>query len=187
MFVLLVLSARSAMADEGTRLSPPFGGCFDEVTRQYCMGMIAPTAISGLRLKDGVVVGGAFPAGGLGYAFHAFYAEWYTVTVGVAVAASASNDTAQVKNYANIAGLVGFAKYAFVGPMLNLVDGAKWWYLLAGVDVLSVVTTQQAAAFRAERARQKQASRAPDAAPPAPEPVLSPVVQPAPLPDTTAP
>ncbi len=164
--------------------------------------MIAPTAISGLRIVDGVVVAGAFPAGGIGYAFHAFYAEWHTVTVGVAIAASASNDAGQVKNYLNIAGLVGFAKYAFIGTMVNIVEDARWWYLLAGVDVLSVMTVQQAAIFRAERARKNQATQAPETGdlPPAnpsplplsvqPPPVQPLPVQPLPVqqpPDTTAP
>lgn len=202
-FALVCALAFSARADAPAwQLSPPFGGCFDEVTREYCAGMIAPTAITGLRLKDGVVVGGAFPAGGLGYAFHLWYAEWYTVTLGVAVAASASNNTTSVGNYANIAGLVGFAKYAFVGTMVNIVEDAKWWYLLAGVDLLSVVTTSEAATFRAQRAQQKQtAPAAPTPAPasvsPPPAPSLLPSeaaplppVPPAPVapaPDTTAP
>jgi hypothetical protein len=187
-FVFVTGFASPSQAEPLPELSPPFGGCFDKVTREYCAGMIAPTALSGLRLKDGVVVGGAFPAGGLGYAFHMFYAEWYTVTIGVAVAASASTNTPEIGNYANIAALLGFAKYAFVGTMVNIVADARWWYLLAGVDLLSVVTAQQAAVFRVERARPKEAARIPDAVAPPPEPTRPVSLPPAPLsPDETAP
>lgn len=131
--------------------TPPLGGCFG-MTKQTCAGLVIPEGISGLRLTNpdaGALVAGAFPAGGVGYALHFWWSEWHTVSLALAVAASSGTSGAQTS--ANIAGLLGFAKYVFLGTMVRIEPGVRDWYGLASFDVLALVTEPATRAARQQR------------------------------------
>lgn len=112
-------------------------GCFDEQTRNFCGRAIVQVGLGGLNLRTRQVEAGAFPTGGLGLAVDLWARRWYTVTPGAAVAASAGSGTG---NYANVAMLVGVAKYVWLGAMVHIDATLTEWKALAGVDPLAIAS-----------------------------------------------
>lgn len=134
--VALALAASTcAKADPGDL--PGTLGCFDETARNFCGRAIVPAGLGGLNLRTRTVEAGAFPTGGLGLAVDLWARRWYTVTPGAAVAASAGSGAG---NYANLALLVGVAKYVWVGALVHIDATLTEWKALAGVDPLALAS-----------------------------------------------
>jgi len=127
-----LLASPTFAADTPPTRTPGTLGC----SGATCARVIMPSGLGGLNLKTNSVEAGAFPTGGVGLGVDLWSKSWYTVSPGVAVAASAASGK---MNYANIAGIVGVFKYFWVGTMVHVTPAFSQWYLLGGVDPMAIV------------------------------------------------
>ena len=133
---LLALTPRKARAEtpQPQLDLPGTLGCFDSA-RDFCGRLVMPAGVGGLSLLSRKVSYGAF-TGGIGLGVDLWAQRWHTVTPALAIAAKAESGA----NFANIAGLLGLCKVAWIGGMVHIDSALTEWSLLAGIDPITVVT-----------------------------------------------